>query len=59
MRAILPPCRASDNVEGIHLPILARTLLLAFRAYRAREVFGIPGDFALPFFRFRAALLRR
>ena len=30
---------------------LGRTLLQAVRAHGAREIFGIPGDFALPFFR--------
>jgi TPP-dependent 2-oxoacid decarboxylase len=38
-----------DYVAGIHMQNLARTLLQAFRAYGAREIFGIPGDFALPF----------
>src|SRR5205085_2618963 len=33
------------------MPNLARTLLQAVRAHGAREIFGIPGDFALPFFR--------
>ncbi|MCX7890871.1 MAG: indolepyruvate/phenylpyruvate decarboxylase [Burkholderiales bacterium] len=30
---------------------LAQTLLAALRDHGAREIFGIPGDFALPFFR--------
>ncbi|MCU0888723.1 MAG: thiamine pyrophosphate-binding protein, partial [Rubritepida sp.] len=30
---------------------LARALLVALRDHGAREMFGIPGDFALPFFR--------
>jgi len=30
---------------------LARVLLAALRDHGAREIFGIPGDFALPFFR--------
>jgi indolepyruvate decarboxylase len=30
---------------------LAETLLHALRAHGAREIFGIPGDFALPFFK--------
>jgi hypothetical protein len=33
------------------MPNLARTLLQAVRAHGAREIFGIPGDFALPFCR--------
>ena len=33
------------------MPNLARTLLQAVRAHGAREIFVIPGDFALPFFR--------
>jgi indolepyruvate decarboxylase len=33
------------------MPNLARTLLRALRAHGAREIFGIPGDFALPFFK--------
>jgi indolepyruvate decarboxylase len=33
------------------MPNLARTLLQAVRAHGAREIFGIPGDFALPFFK--------
>jgi hypothetical protein len=33
------------------MPNLARTLLQAFRAHAVREIFGIPGDFALPFLR--------
>jgi indolepyruvate decarboxylase len=32
------------------LPTLAGALLAALRAHGAREIFGIPGDFALPFF---------
>lgn len=30
---------------------LTESLLLALRAHGARQIFGIPGDFALPFFR--------
>ena len=30
---------------------LARALLTALKDYGAGEIFGIPGDFALPFFR--------
>ena len=30
---------------------VAQALLAALEAHGAREVFGIPGDFALPFFR--------
>ncbi len=30
---------------------LAHALLQALKDYGARELFGIPGDFALPFFR--------
>ncbi|MFS8086790.1 MAG: thiamine pyrophosphate-binding protein, partial [Acidobacteriota bacterium] len=30
---------------------LARALLTALRDHGAREIFGIPGDFALPLFR--------
>jgi indolepyruvate decarboxylase len=33
------------------MPNLARTLLHAVRGHGAREIFCIPGDFALPFFR--------
>jgi indolepyruvate decarboxylase len=33
------------------MPDLGRVLLNALRAHGAREIFGIPGDFALPFFR--------
>ena len=31
--------------------ILGETLLHALKDHGAREVFGIPGDFALPFFK--------
>ena len=30
---------------------LSQVLLTALRDHGAREVFGIPGDFALPFFK--------
>ena len=30
---------------------LSQALLRALKAHGAREIFGIPGDFALPFFR--------
>ena len=30
---------------------LAKSLLLALKAHGARQIFGIPGDFALPFFK--------
>jgi len=33
------------------MPILGRALLDALRQHGAREVFGIPGDFVLPFFK--------
>jgi len=33
------------------MPILGRALLDAFRQHGARELFGIPGDFVLPFFK--------
>jgi indolepyruvate decarboxylase len=33
------------------MPNLAHALLQAVRAHGAREIFGIPGDFALPFFK--------
>ena len=33
------------------MPTLGNALLEALRAYGAREIFGIPGDFVLPFFK--------
>src|ERR1700746_833127 len=33
------------------MPALGRALLDALRAHGAREIFGIPGDFVLPFFK--------
>ncbi|MCB2102100.1 MAG: indolepyruvate/phenylpyruvate decarboxylase [Rhodobacterales bacterium] len=33
------------------MPTLARALLTALKDHGAREIFGIPGDFALPFFK--------
>src|SRR5512139_446847 len=33
------------------MPILAESLLDALKSHGAREVFGIPGDFALAFFK--------
>ena len=33
------------------MPTLGRTLLDALRAHGAQEIFGIPGDFVLPFFK--------
>ncbi len=33
------------------MPILGRALLDALRQHGARELFGIPGDFVLPFFK--------
>ena len=33
------------------MPTLGNALLDALRAYGAREIFGIPGDFVLPFFK--------
>ncbi len=33
------------------MPTLGHALLEALRAYGAREIFGIPGDFVLPFFK--------
>ena len=30
---------------------LAQALIAALKAYGAEEIFGIPGDFALPFFK--------
>ena len=33
------------------MPTLSRALLDALKSYGAREIFGIPGDFALPFFK--------
>jgi indolepyruvate decarboxylase len=33
------------------MPTLGRALLDALRAHGARELFGIPGDFVLPFFK--------
>lgn len=37
--------------EATNRQSLARVLLEALEAYGAREIFGIPGDFALPFFK--------
>ena len=33
------------------MPTLGRALLDALRAHGAQEIFGIPGDFVLPFFK--------
>ena len=33
------------------MPALGRALLDALRQHGAREIFGIPGDFVLPFFK--------
>jgi indolepyruvate decarboxylase len=34
-----------------HIPQLAATLLAALKEHGAREIFGIPGDFVLPFYK--------
>lgn len=33
------------------MPTLGTALLEGLKAYGAREIFGIPGDFVLPFFK--------
>jgi indolepyruvate decarboxylase len=38
------------NAPGRALPTLAGSLLQALKDHGAREIFGIPGDFVLPFF---------
>jgi indolepyruvate decarboxylase len=37
--------------QVMNMPKLGQALLDAFKAHGAREIFGIPGDFVLPFFK--------
>jgi indolepyruvate decarboxylase len=45
MNAPIPPRRGTPTMK------LAHALLTALKDYGATEIFGIPGDFALPFFK--------
>ena len=46
-------CRVKISLSHIPAPLmnLTESLLHALKAHGARQIFGIPGDFALPFFR--------
>ncbi len=50
---MLPLPRAAAGTSRYRPPAmtLAQSLLHALRAHGARQIFGIPGDFALPFFK--------
>jgi indolepyruvate decarboxylase len=37
--------------QEAHIPRLAETLLASLKQHGAREIFGIPGDFVLPFYK--------
>jgi len=39
------------TLQEAHIPRLAETLLASLKEHGAREIFGIPGDFVLPFYK--------
>ena len=41
----------SGSCSNPRMPTLAVALLQALKDHGAREIFGIPGDFVLPFFK--------
>src|ERR1700745_2163874 len=43
--------RAARPPQEAHIPRLAETLLASLKEHGAREIFGIPGDFVLPFYK--------
>jgi len=52
VHAVRPLGYASAFAAAVATPMtLAESLLHALKAHGAREIFGIPGDFALPFFK--------
>src|SRR5262249_16573772 len=46
-----PDCFRAANAQSRAMPTLATSLLHGLKRHGAREIFGIPGDFVLPFFK--------
>src|SRR5262249_52020476 len=44
-------CFRAPNPQSRAMPTLATSLLHGLKRHGAREIFGIPGDFVLPFFK--------
>jgi indolepyruvate decarboxylase len=44
-------CKAAARMHTAGMTTLAISLLKALKAHGAREIFGIPGDFVLPFYK--------
>src|ERR1700748_335899 len=51
MRRLCREARARGFSGEDVMPQLAETLLAALKDHGAREIFGIPGDFVLPFYK--------
>src|ERR1700692_901791 len=53
--SVYHPCQrrlsSRKYLQGSSMPTLANALLEGLRDHGAREIFGIPGDFVLPFFK--------